>query len=51
MRPEGSMDALAANVSGIIAYTDVLVSGDSKAQHNSEFSRPCDPQSGKIVAL
>ena len=33
------MDALAANVSGIIAYTDVLVSGDSKAQHN-EFSRP-----------
>ena len=47
MRPQGSMDALAANVSGIIAYTDVLVSGDSKAQHNSEFSRPCDPKSGK----
>ena len=38
MRPLGSMDALAANVSGIIAYTDVLVSGDSKAQHNSNLA-------------
>ena len=50
MRPEGSMDALAANVSGIIAYTDVLVSGDSKAQKNSEFSRPCEPKTGKYCS-
>ena len=47
MRPKGSMDAFAKNVSGIIAYTDVLVSGDSKAQQNSESGRPCDPKTGK----
>lgn len=46
MAPDGTMDAMAKNVSGIIAYTDVLVSGDSKAQHNSEFNKPCDPGSG-----
>tara|TARA_R110002074_G_scaffold3523_8_gene18609 strand:- start:482 stop:1459 length:978 start_codon:yes stop_codon:yes gene_type:complete len=47
MSPTGSMDSMAKNVSGIIAYTDVLVSGDSKAQHNSEFKEACDPGSGK----
>jgi len=50
MAPTGDMDSLAANVSGIIAYTDVLVSGDSKAQHNSEFSSSCDPESGDSCA-
>lgn len=50
MSPDGNMDALASNVSGIIAYTDVLVSGDSKAQHNSEFNNSCDPGSGDNCA-
>lgn len=50
MRPQGSMDALANNIGGIIAYTDVLVSGDSKAQHNSEFKSSCDPRTGRNCA-
>jgi hypothetical protein len=50
MSDKGNMSTLANNVAGIISYTDVLVSGKSRAQHNSEFSSSCDPGSGRNCA-
>ena len=50
MGSSGNMDTLARNVSGIMSYTDVLVSGKSNAQQNcngGSCKPPCDPRSGR----
>ena len=49
MSDKGDMTTLGNNVGGIIAYTDVLVSGKSSAQQNcngGECNPSCDPESG-----
>ena len=50
MSDTGNMTTLGNNISGIIAYTDVLVSGKSSAQQNcvgGKCSPPCDIKSGR----
>jgi hypothetical protein len=50
MGSKGSMNQLASNISGIISYTDVLVSGKSNAQQNCNGGKcksSCNPKTGK----